>query len=179
MISKRITTADVAAVTGLTRHQLRGLLAGLPGFDEHEKRARVAREYSIQELVLLAVCCELQTRYGLRRDAVASVFEELRTMMSGPRDVVAHARLLINVQPPAVRYLAPFCSVDDGIVLPVEPIFERVYNHLNSDPRYDWAGQRSLDLGPVAIARSTAEPASATDKRESGAESRISGVRRK
>ncbi|WP_373429785.1 MerR family transcriptional regulator [Burkholderia glumae] len=163
MISKRITAADVSAVTGLTRHQLRGLLAELPGFDERATRARVAREYSAQDLVVLAVCCELHARYGLRRDAIASLVGELRTIMRGPRDVVAHARLLICLQPPSVKYVDPLTRVEDGIVLPLEPIFARVDSHLACNPRYDWDGQRSLDLGPVAVVHSTAKRATACE----------------
>ncbi|WP_374710347.1 MerR family transcriptional regulator [Paraburkholderia terricola] len=155
MISKRITVADVSTVTGLTRHQLRGLLQELPGFDERAERARVAREYSPQDLVVLAVCCELQTRCGLRRDAIASLVDDLRKILRGPRSVVSHARLVITVQPPSVEYLDAPSLIGEGLVLPLEPIFERVDDYLSTDLRYDWGGQRSLDLGPVALVKSS------------------------
>lgn len=151
MISRRITVADVSCLTGFSRHKLRGLLRELPSFDERAERARVAREYSPQDLAVLTVCCELESRYGLRRDAIGTLVEELRKAISGPRSVSSNARLIISVSPLSVKYVDDAENVAEGIALPLGGIFRRIDNHLTIDSKSEWGGQRNLDLDPVIV----------------------------
>lgn len=149
MISWRITVADVAQVTGFSRHKLRGLLRELPTFEKRREKARVAREYSRQDVVILAVCCELEERYCLKREAIATLIEKLRQTLSVPRTVATDARLVIRLTPPEVQYVDGVVPVADGIVVPLQPIFQRIDGHLEPDSLRTVGDQRSLDLGPV------------------------------
>lgn len=150
MISRRITVADVSFLTGFSRHQLRNLLRALPGFDGRAEHARIAREYSPQDLAILIVCCELELHYGLRRDAIGSLIKELRKAMSGPRSVASNARLVISVSPPSVEYVNDAGHVDNGLILPLGGIFKRIDDHLTTPPP-ECGNQRALDLGPASV----------------------------
>lgn len=146
MISRRITSADIVAVTGLTRHQLRALLAELPGFGTRAKQARVACEYSVQDLTVLAICCRLQTRFGVKRDAVASLVEDLRRIVREPLPAVGNLRLLITVDPQSIEYVTAPCCISEGIVLSLADVFGRIERYLASGPDIRGDGQRSLEF---------------------------------
>jgi hypothetical protein len=151
MISRRITAADVSFLTGFSRHQLRNLLRVLPGFDERAEQARIAREYSPQDLSILLVCCELELHYGLRRDAIGTLVNELRKTMSGPRSVASNARLVFRVSPPSVEYVNEVVNIEDGLVFPLGGIFQRIDDYLATFIPPEWGNQRTLDLGIATI----------------------------
>lgn len=153
MISRRITSADIVAVTGLTRHQLRGLLSELPGFDTRVKQARVACEYSVQDLTVLAICCRLQARFGLKREIVALLVEDLRSLVRGPRPAVEDLRLLITVIPRSIEYVTSPCCISEGIVLSLTDIFECIERYLEIGPGGEADGQRSLEFSSADHAK--------------------------
>ena len=95
MISSSITFADLTRVTGFDRHTLRNLLRSVPGYGEKARRARVAHEYTKQDMAVIAVCCALD-EMGLRREAIGAWAEEIRAALSGPRTIAIQALLVLN-----------------------------------------------------------------------------------
>ncbi len=151
MISSQITTADVSLLTGYSRHQLRGLIQALPGFKRRGKSERVAVEYTPKELIILTICCELESKFGLRRDVISNIVGNLQNVLSGPRMASDNSRLLINTTNADVEYIEGVCEVAEGIVFPLQDIFRGVDNYLNNDSSYRNTAQKNLDYGPVAI----------------------------
>jgi len=147
MISKRITAGDLSGVTGYSRHQLRGFLRDLPGYGGKAERARVARKYSRHDLAVIAVCCELEANYGLRRDAICTIVQEIKRALSGPKSVATEASLVATVSPPSVRYMDGPAEVSGGLVIPLQAILRRIDGYLN----IDHPEERPLDLGPVPV----------------------------
>jgi len=151
MISRRITSADLVEVTGFSRHRLRSLMKDLPGYSDKQGAARVAREYSRQDLAVIAVCCELEDRYGLRRDAIAQLVSEVRRVLGVPRSVATDALLIVIPNPPSAQYVDGSSDVREGTVLPLKDILNKVDAYLLGDQLVEADGQRNLDLGPVSV----------------------------
>jgi hypothetical protein len=169
MISRRITSADLVEVTGFSRHKLRSLLKDLPGYSDRDGLARIAREYTRHDLTVIAVCCELEERCGLRRDLISQLVPEIRKALAGPRSVAIDARLIVIPGPPSAQYVdGPFDGLQ-GTVLPLKDIFRRIDAHLLGDQAVEPDGQRTLDLGPVPIATVRGSQASNNDGEQSGA----------
>jgi hypothetical protein len=145
MISKTITVGDIASVTGYSRHKLKGLFRELPGFCDPAEQARVAREYSRHDLVVLAVCCELDERYGLKRSVIGGLLTGLQNALSGPRTVANNAFLFVNAPVFEVEYLEKPKPFAEGLIVPLYEIFRRVDSHL------EYGKSGPLNLGPVAI----------------------------
>jgi hypothetical protein len=127
------------------------MLRELPGFENRGDAPRIAREYSRQDVAVLAVCCELEARHGLRRDAIASLVSQLRQVLAVPRSVATDARLVIRLIPPDAKYFDGIVPVPDGTVVPLQTIFGRIDSHLGADSSSHAGAQRSLDLGPVEV----------------------------
>nr|MDP2190010.1 hypothetical protein [Rhodoferax sp.] len=151
MTPRRITSVDLVEVTGFSRHRLRSFLKDLPGYSEKQGTERVAREYSRQDLTVIAVCCELEDRYRMRRDAIVQLVLEVRKALSEPRSVTTDALLIVIPNPPSARYVDGASDVRDGTVLPLSNILNRVDSYLLGDQLVETGGQRNLDLGPVPI----------------------------
>jgi len=151
MISCRITSADLVGITGYTRHKLRSLLRELPGFSNDSHGARVAREYSIQELILVAICCQLETQCGLRRDAIAVLEPELRKLLSTPRESTLSVRLALLLSPPSAFYIPDHQRKYTGTILDLVPILENIDRYLMSDQRGLRDIQRALIFGPHPV----------------------------
>lgn len=148
-----MTSADLSEVTGYTRHQLRGLLNELPGYQAKAERARVAREYTKHDLAVIAVCCELERRYGLRRDSIAAVSQHLAHALLGPRAAARDAYLVVTIDPPDVQYVEQVpVGVRKGLVMPLREIFARLDGYLTADFVPGTQQQRMLDLGPLPVA---------------------------
>ncbi len=148
MLSSQLTMADLVAITGYTRHQLRGLLdLALPG--RTGKGARIAREFRPQELIHVATMVELETRFGVNRSHVAKIAKRLGHVLSGPREQTRMARLVVSFEPPQVTYAAELIPTIDGVVMSLGPVFERVDRYVDS------AGgatlQEQLSLGPTLL----------------------------
>jgi hypothetical protein len=151
MVPRRITSADLVEVTGFSRHRLRGFLKDLPEYSGKQGIERSAREYSRQDLTVIAVCCELEDRYRMRRDAIAQLVFEVRKVLSEPRSVTTDAFLIVIPNPPSARYIDGASDVREGTVLPLSNILNRVDSYLLGDQLVETGGQRNLDLGPVPI----------------------------
>ena len=168
MISRRITSADLVEVTGFSRHKLRSLLKDLPGYSDKGGPERIAREYSRHDLTVIAVCCELEERCGLRRDLIGQLVPEIRKALGGPRSVATDARLVVILGPPSAQYIDGPLDLLHGTVLPLKDIFHRVDAHLLGDQAVEPDGQRILDLGPVPIVAVRGSQPSNNEREQSG-----------
>lgn len=146
-MGRRLTAADVCAATGYTRDELHALLRAMPPYSATRQSARVAREFTPRDLLLLGVTQQLEQRYGLKRSAVALLGTQLHDALGGPKVVNRTLRLLINVQPPQVELLEDSVNIVDGLVIALAPIMERVDDYLSFEP------QMSLHFGPTLVAR--------------------------
>ena len=155
MISHRITSADLVGITGYTRHKLRSLLRELPGFADDSRTARVAREYSMQEMILVAICCQLEEQCGLRRDAIASLEPELRKLLSKPRKSTLSIHLAVSLNPPSASYIVDPNNRYTGTTLDLVPIVENIDRYLISDQRGYRELQKALDFGPHSVGHSS------------------------
>lgn len=126
MARRPITVADLAALTGYSRDQLRGLLAELPLFTQRKGEARVANIYSSHDVLVVALCCRLETRYGLKRAAVAALSEVIARCVAVPRPLAQGARLVLDLQPPAAHYFERVDDLTDGLVVALDPIFATI-----------------------------------------------------
>jgi hypothetical protein len=78
------------------------------------------------------------------------------------RPVSATARLLLTFDPFGVRYVEATERVDDGLLIPLAPIFQTVDEYLlPGRVQLDW-DQRELGFGPQAIKSTSVAPASVT-----------------
>jgi hypothetical protein len=143
----------VREVSGYNRHELRAVLDELPFYCDRAAKARVAREFTQQDLIILTVVRELEVTHGMRRNAVAGIFAPLRAALSGPKKLNPQARLHITVSPPRVKYIEIPTVLDGGTTVPLGSIFERVDGYLGLHLYVDnTSDQRSLRLGPTVIA---------------------------
>ena len=91
-----------------------------------------AREFRFQDLMLVAVMAEFEQRFGIKRDRIAIIAKRLAQVLPGPREPNREARLLVWFDPPKVVYTAEPVRVDDGVVMPLGPIFERADSYVQS-----------------------------------------------
>lgn len=164
MSSRSLTMADLLAISGYTRDQMRGLLDAMPAYASRNTQVRVAKQYTAQDLLVVRACSQLESRYGLQRGMVAGFSDAVRSVLSGPRPVSATARLLLTFEPAEVRYVEATESVGEGLLVPLAPIFQAVDEYLlPGRAQLNW-GQRELGFGPQAIGSApvAAEPVPAT-----------------
>ena len=124
---------------------MRGLLAELPGYAERAGEAKVTNTFGAHDLLVIALCCRLESRYGLRRAMVAAVAGELGRALSGPRPLAHEARLVLGFDPPSVRYVETVENLGEGLVVPLEPVFLLVDSYLLPG-RFISGHQRELGL---------------------------------
>jgi hypothetical protein len=148
---RKLTAADVCEVTGYNRDQLRGLLKELPGWSVAPAE-RMARSYSAHDLIVLCVVHKLETVLCIRRKAIASVFRQLQSALSGPKPIAASARLVITFSPARVEYSDDKASVpEEGIVVSLQSILHRVDQYLSAGKILTSNSQSSLGLGPGLV----------------------------
>lgn len=145
-MGRRLTAADVCAVTGYSRDELHALLRVLAPYAKERPAPRVAREFTATDLVVLSVTQMLESRFGLRRTAVAEIGEMLQLACSGPRPLDEDACLAVTVRPPQVERSAPGIA-REGLLIPLAPIYDRIDTYLSYDP------QLALRFGPSLVAR--------------------------
>lgn len=155
MSSRSLTMADLLAITGYTRDQMRGLLDALPAYASRNTQVRVAKLYTAQDLLVLRTCSQLESRFGLQRGAVAGFSDGLRCALSGPRPVSATPRLLLTFDPSDVRYVEATERIEEGLLVPLAPIFQAVDEYLLPGRAQLGWGQRELGFGPQAINSTT------------------------
>lgn len=159
MPQRSITISDVSAITGMTRFQLRNLLASLPGFRSSAQGTGSANTYSLQDLAVLAVCAELDQRFGLRRDVIGLLASPIRRAFSGPKPMAQGAFLQLMPWSSKATYCTSDPAIAEGLVLAIDPIVLRIDQHLTS--HY----QPNLTFGPVAISE-LKQPSSRTSRQE-------------
>lgn len=142
---RRLTAADVCTVSGYTRDELHATLKVLWPYSQEQAAPRVARKFAPQDLVVLSVTQVLERRFGLRRSALARIGEQLRTALTGPKEVSRKARLVISIEPASVEYVNLSITEREGLVVALGPIFEKVAGYLSFD------GQGLLALAPGVV----------------------------
>lgn len=131
---RSITISDLCELTGYSRDQMRGLLAELPRFAQRRTEARVAREYSNHDVVLVSVLCRLETVYGLKRSVVSALCESIAATLTVPRKVSKDACLILRVHGSACEYVDAAPQIDDGLVVALAPVFLAIDSYLLPNP---------------------------------------------
>lgn len=151
---RKITAVDLCAITGYSRDQLRGLIDKLPVFSDQETAPRVAREFTRSDVTLLAVVRVLEVQYSVRRESIASITKLLHKALTGPKAVNRNARLLISFDPQTVSYLTEDVPRQDGILMSLGPVFQRIDAYLGQNLPIAEKAQSELRLGPTLISGS-------------------------
>jgi hypothetical protein len=150
MSSRTLKHNNLVEVCGYSKDRLRGLLDELPQYANVPATARVAKEYSRHDLLVIVLCCRLETRYGLRRATISSLCLELAKALRGPRPISKQAKLIINFEPPGVAYAEQSGELNDGLVVALEPVFSQVDDYLLPNRSLDWP-QQELALPPMPL----------------------------
>jgi hypothetical protein len=144
LMARRLTAADICAVTGYSRDELHALLRVLPPYNLEKPGPRVAREFTAKDILVLSVTQILEGRYGVRRTAVGEIGALLQDVLGGPRLQSEGQCLVVTIRPPSVRVAESLAS-KEGLVLPLWPLYERIDTYLSYDP------QLSLQFGPTLV----------------------------
>ena len=150
MRTRKLTAADVCEVSGYNRDQLRALLNELPGWASAPK-ARKAREYSAHDLIVLTVVRMLDTNIGIRRQHISRVFPYLRKALLGPKKITGNARLAVTFSPLRVDYLDDRETLREGVIVSLQPVFDRVDRYLSVGTAIESDAQVTLQLGPGLV----------------------------
>lgn len=142
---RKLTVADVCAVTGYARDELHALLKVLPPYDAERPAPRVARQFSGKDLLVLSITQVLESRFCVRRTALSQIGHQLQSALSGPRLRGSEQVMVLTIQPPLVRIINARLEETEGILIPLEPLFEQVEAYLSHDP------QMSLIFGPSIV----------------------------
>jgi len=151
MKHRPLTVSDLLAVSHYTRDQMRGLLDALPAYASRDAKVRIARQYTAHDLLVIAACSFLEARYGLQRSAVSAFSEQLASVLSGPRPVSPSPYLLLTFAPPEVLYVESLEEIQEGLLIPLTPIFLAVDSYLMPEQAQGTWNQRELGFGPRAV----------------------------
>ena len=144
--------SGLATLTGYTRFQMHGLLDEVfPGPTRTAKKARLHRTFSPRDLIAIAVVCELERKYGVKRSVLRSVGDPLRRALNGPRNSNREARLVVTFTPPTATYVESGGTVAEGVVLPLGPLFAKVDEYLGVAESNRDGGQGVLALSPAVL----------------------------
>lgn len=127
----QLKISDLARVTGLSRFQVDGVLKDV--FLKHPLGSTASgshRSFTAQELLVFAVAYEIEQKYGVKRSTLALVSDQLRQALKGPRPASRGARLVVTFAPPSATYIAPDVCADEGLIVPLGPLFTRVDEYL-------------------------------------------------
>lgn len=154
MLSRRITSADLAAVGQVDRHRLRNLLKDLPEFAGRSAHERVAVEYTRHDLTVVAVLCELE-RMGLRKDAIAKWVSPIQQLLLCPRSL-ATRKLVLTIEPPGALLRDNYDDLGAGVLVDLDKLLRLVEDYCaGADAHETRDRQRKLDFGAQIIGRST------------------------
>jgi hypothetical protein len=148
--TRKLSASDVCHVTGYNRDQLRALLKELPDWSAAPAE-RMAREFSPHDLIVLSVVRTLDAVIGMRRKAIASLLPKLQSTLSGPKVVSAGAILVISFDPLRVEYMHSRNSIAEGLMVPLQPIFDRVDYYLGVGHTPSSSSQTNLRLGVTLV----------------------------
>jgi hypothetical protein len=153
MSAIRLKISDLAIVTGYTRFQLRGLLDEVFPKSSLGEKVGAQRTFSPRDLLVVAVICEIERKYGVKRSMLCSVGDVVRRVLGGPRVVNREARLLVTFAPPRTTYLTPDAPVGDGLIVALGPLFAVVDEYLGAGGPRGEATQSMLPLPPAIATR--------------------------
>jgi hypothetical protein len=148
-IGLRLRVSDLANVTGYSRFQIRGLLAEVFQDPPLGRKSGSQQTFSPQELLVVAVVCEIEKIFGVGRKRLALVSEALRATLTGPRSVNRGAKLLLTFAPPAAKYLDDDVGVIEGLVVQLGPKFAKVDEYLGVSGTAYTSLQAELPMHPV------------------------------
>jgi len=149
----RLKISDLAAVTGYTRFQMRGLLDGVFPRPDQERVAASQQTFSPHDLLVIAVACEIEQKYGVKRAVLALIGEALRKTLTGPRAANRDARVVVTFTPPTATYLLPETEVREGLVLTRGGLFAKVDEYLGVSGSNVDGDQTTLPLAPAIVRR--------------------------
>lgn len=142
---------DLCAISGYSRDQMRGLLDALPLYANRAGGARIASVFDAHDLLVVALCCRLEARYCLRRQAVAAFSAEVFKELSGPRSLGCGACLVLRFDPHSARYVEKIDEPLDGLIVPLAYLFDQVDDYLLPGRANTRSKQGELALGPVSL----------------------------
>lgn len=148
---RQLTMSDLCVIAGYSRDQMRGLLDSLPIYANRGGEARVASVFDAHDLLVVALCCRLEAHYCLKRQAVAAFSADMFKELSGPRSSVRGACLVLQFDPPSARYLEAVDEPLDGLIVPLESLFDQVDDYLLPGRANTRSKQGELALGPVSL----------------------------
>ena len=152
MKTRKITVGDIQAVTEYSRDQLRGLLDQIdPVFGVAPIESGATRVFSAHEFLVIVLCCELETMYGLKRRTVSSFAAEIAKALARPRPVGHDPKLILGFDPKKVQYFDGTAIIAQGLVFPLADIFRRVDDYLLPHRHNSYQGD--LNLGPSLMAQ--------------------------
>lgn len=157
--------SELAVVTEYSRFQVDGLLKQVFA-NSLGKKAGSQRTFSPQDLLVAAVACEIEQKYGVERKKLALVGDALRQTLTGPRRANREARLLVTFSPPVATYLVPDAAVAEGLVVKLSGLFAKVDEFLGVSGPSRESAQAILPLKPAIV------NVNVTARRGSGSRSR-------
>lgn len=144
---RTLKMADACSISGYTKDQMRALLRDLPPFtvDQGEGRSRV---FTRVELLAIAIISYMEQRYGIKRAAVGAVLGQLLETLRTPRKLDSLACLVIVTSEGSVSYSRLNSAVDEGLVIPLTPIFDRLDTYLGVRTP---SNQLEINLSPTTL----------------------------
>lgn len=144
---RTLKMADACAVSGYTRDQMRALLRDLPTFTTDQGSGR-GRVFTRVELLTIAIIAIMEQRYGIKRAAIGGILEQLLAVIQSPRVVDHLACLVIVTGEAAVSYARLNQSTEEGLIVPLAPIFDRLDTYLGAKTQQE---QIEIAFGPSVL----------------------------
>lgn len=149
MSARKLTAGDLQAVTKYSRDQLRGLL------DQLDLALKIpvlipgmTRVFSVHEFLLVVLCCEIESTFGMKRKTVVSFAPEMAKTLARPRPLAQDPKLVLSFGTMQVSYLDGFETIHAGLVVPLAAILKKVDNYLLPNREDQSQYQGALNLGP-------------------------------
>ncbi|MFK5950271.1 MAG: hypothetical protein QM500_16040 [Methylococcales bacterium] len=144
---RTLKMADACAVSGYTRDQMRALLRDLPQFTVNQGSGR-SRIFTRVELLAIVIISFMEQRYGIKRAAIGDILEQLLSTIQSPREVDPQACLIIIASEGSVLYTQLNETVDEGLVIPLAPIFDQLDTYLGAKTSQK---QIEISFGPSVL----------------------------
>jgi hypothetical protein len=141
---RTLKMADACAISGYTRDQMRAVLRDLPSFTVDQGSGR-NRTFTRVELLTIAIIAFMEQRYGIKRKAIGMILDNLINTIQSPREIDPQACLIIITGESSVSYSRQNETVDEGLVIPLAPIFERLDTYLGAKSTQH---QMEINFGP-------------------------------
>lgn len=129
MNTRILKMADACAISGYTRDQMRALLRDLPTFVS-DSRSNRNRTFTRVELLAIAIISTMEKRYGVKRAAIGAILEKLVSLLQKPRKIDSNVCLVIIIEDSFIHYSRLNESVQEGLIVPLTPIFEKLDTYL-------------------------------------------------